>query len=288
MTLSDHLYKILPEDTFVFLRRMYRKYQHVRYPKLTEQNFSEILTKKLGINQGMVVYIHSSVDKLNLAFSPLTLLNLLQDAVGESGTLLFPCWHFPGRAADYLRRENAVFDVERSVTMMGLLPELARRYPGAVRSLHPTASVVAIGRLAKELTREHHLDVYPNGIKSPLFKMMEYDSKIIGLGERVVSLSFVHVVEDVMKEKFPLKALEDEVYRCKVIDEKGNTIEVNTLVPHINIAHRNIPAFFDKYISKDAYQKFRYRGINFFEVSPRQLFDEMKLLAGKNITIYSG
>ena len=288
MSLSDQLYKILPEETFVFLRRLYRKYQHVRYPKLTEEKFREILTEKLGIKPGMVVYIHSSVDKLNLDFSPLTLLNLLLEVVGEKGTLLFPCWHFQGRAADYLKQKNAVFDVNRSVTMMGLLPELARRYPGAVRSLHPTASVVAIGKLAKELTGEHHLDIYPNGTKSPLYKLMEYDSKIIGLGERVVSLSFVHVVEDVMKERFPLKVLEDEIYKCKVIDEKRNTTEINTLVPHINITHRDIPGFFDKYISQDAYQKFRYRGVNFFTVSPRQLFDEMKLLAEKNMIIYSG
>jgi len=287
MNLSDRLYQILPKKTFVSLRKMYRKYQHIRYPKLTEEKFRGILTERLGIKPGMVVYIHSSVDKLNLDFSPLTLLNLLLETVGESGTLLFPCWHFPGRAADYLKQENVVFDVNRSVTMMGLLPELARRTPRAVRSLHPTASVVAIGKLAKELTGEHHLDIYPNGMKSPLYKLMKYDSKIIGLGERVVSLSFVHVVEDAMKEKFPLKVLEDKTSPCKVIDEKGNITETDTLVPHINIALRDIPGFFDKYISKDAYQKFRYRGINFFEVSPQQLFDEMKGLAEHKITIYS-
>ncbi len=287
MNLSDLLYRMLPEQTFVSLRRIFRKYQQIRYPKITEDKFRELLTGRLGIKKGMVVYIHSSTDKLNLDFSPLTLLNLLLESVGDSGTLLFPCWHFTGRAADYLKQNDAVFDVNRSVTMMGLLPELARRHPGAVRSMHPAASTVAIGHLAKELTREHHLDIYPNGEKSPLFKMMEYDSKIIGLGERVVSLSFVHVVEDVMKENFPVKVLEDNIYKCKVINGKGKTIEADTLIPHINITHRDIPGFFDKYISNDAYQKFRYRGINFFEVYPRPLFEEMKLLAEKKVTIYS-
>ena len=120
MNLTDRLYRMLPEQTFVSLRRIYRKYQQIRYPKITEDKFRELLTDRLGIQKGMVVYIHSSVDKLNLDFSPLTLLDLLLESVGEQGTLLFPCWHFTGRAADHLKRSDAVFGVNRTVTMMSM------------------------------------------------------------------------------------------------------------------------------------------------------------------------
>jgi len=286
MSITDQLYKVLPKSTFVFLRNMYRKYQHFRYPKFSEEEFQSILSGKMGIKKGMTVFIHSSIDKLNLDFSPFRLLEILMETVGEEGTLIFPCWHFKCRAADFLHDENAVFNVKKSPTTMGLLPELARRLPTAIRSLHPTASVVAIGKLAKTLTSEHHLDIYPNGVKSPLYKMMDYESRIIGLGERVVSLSFVHVVEDIMKDKFPVKTLEPEVRKLKVIDGDGKTQYFNTLIPSKEIQKRDIPKYMDKYIDASIYNAFSVKGVHFFSIKPKELFAKMEKLAAQNITIY--
>ncbi len=286
MSISDQLYKVLPQSAFVFLRNLYRKYQHFRYPKFSEEEFQAILTEKAGIKKGMTVFIHSSIDKLNLDFSPFRLLEILLETVGDEGTLLFPCWHYKGRAADFLKDKNAAFNVKKSPTAMGLLPELARRYPSAIRSLHPTASVVAIGKLAKTLTSEHHLDIYPNGVKSPLYKMMDYESRIIGLGERVVSLSFVHVVEDIMKDKFPVKTLEPEVRKLKVIDGDGKTQYYNTLIPSKEIRNRDIVKYMDKFMDTSVYEPFSVRGVHFFTIKPKELFAKMEKLAAQNITIY--
>lgn len=287
MNWSDLLYKVFPVNMFVFLRRIYRKYQSIRYPKITETKFKQILQKELGIRKGMVVFVHSSLDKLHLDFSPFRLLSLLKEAVGEEGTLLFPCWQYKGRAEDFLKQDSVVFNVRKTTTTMGLLPELVRRSQGALRSLHPTNSIVAIGKLAKELTSEHHLDIYPNGVFSPLYKLMKYNSRIIGLGERAVSLSFVHVIEDSLKEKFPLETLHPEHRSLKVINYEKEEILVKTLIPSLNIVKRNTIGFMSKHVNSPTYIDLKIEGVNFFSVKPLQLYSTMEELAGENITIYN-
>ncbi len=286
MYIADFIYDYFPESFFKTLRKAYYRLNGFLYPPLNEEQFKAVLTDKLGVKKGMILYIHSSMDKLNIAFSAYRLLEILLQAVGSNGTIAFPCWHYQGRAEDFLKQPNAVFNVKRSPTTMGLLPELARRHKNAVRSLHPTASVVAIGAKAIELIEEHPFDIYPNGEKSPLYKLMKYNSRIIGLGEKVVSLSFVHVVEDIMKEQFPLQTLSDNPVRCKVIDSDNNERFFETLLPHKNISRRNIPGFFKRYISKDACKSFTYKGINYFSANPVLLFDTLKTLAEKGKTIY--
>lgn len=285
MSIGDIVYKFFPERYFIYLKNEYYKLNKLIYPKLSENDFTYLVTEKFGITKGMVVFIHSSVDKLNLAFPAHKALNILLDIVGISGTLIFPAWHFSGRAEDYLKQTN-VFDLKRSPTVMGLLPELARRHKNAFRSLHPTASIVAIGNHAEELLSQHHLDIYPCGVKSPLYKMMKYDARIIGLGEKVVSLSFVHCVEDIMKEKFPVKTLTSEIFEYKVIDNSGSTLIVKTLVHHKRIQNRDIPLFFRKYINSGICEMYKFHGSNYFSCHTGQLFSEMKMLAQKGITIY--
>lgn len=286
MKYVDLLYRLLPESYFRKIRRTYYRINQILFPPLDEQKFRKLLSDKLEIKKGMVVYIHSSIDKMNLNFSAFQLLELLLDFVGPEGTLVFPCWHYTGRAEDHLSQPDAVFKVRKSPTTMGLLPELARRHKQAVRSMHPTSSIVAIGAKAHQLIDEHHLDIYPNGIKSPLYKTTHYDSRIIGLGEKVVSLSFVHVIEDILKEKFPIQTLSTKVSKAKVIDQNASEFFIETLIPHKNISRRDTPGFFDKNITSDACKSFSFKGVNYFTANPKVLFQQMEKLAKEGHTIY--
>lgn len=286
MSIGDVIYKYFPVSWFKALRKAYYKLNEMLYPPLNEKQFSAFLESRLGVKKGMILYVHSSIDKLNISFSAYRLLELLMESVGEDGTVMFPCWHYRGRAEDYLKQPGALFNVKRSPTTMGLLPELARRHKNAVRSLHPTTSMVAIGAHAHELIDEHHLDIFPNGTISPLFKMMKYTSSIIGLGERVVSLSFVHVVEDIMKEGFPIQTLSDNPMKGKVLNQNNQVLSIETLVPHLNIGQRDIPRFFKHNISKESCWSFSYKGVNYFTANPNLLLDELMLKAKEGLTIY--
>ena len=150
-------------------------------PVISEQELISILTDELGLYKGATVFIHSSVDRMRLDFPFYKLLPILLDIVGrEEGSLIFPTAHFDIRAEEYLIKnsDTVIFDVKKSPTVRGLLPEIARRQKNAVRSLHPTESIAVIGKYAAELTETHHQSIYPCGEHSPFYKMMKYNGLI--------------------------------------------------------------------------------------------------------------
>jgi len=287
MRIADLLYQVIPNQWFRKMSKTYYKLTKKYRTPLTEEEFKDLLNKQLNVKKGDILFIHSAMSKLNINFSPSRLLEILQEMVGEDGTLLFPCWHYLGRAEDYLRTTNNIFDVEHAPTTLGFLNELARKRPDAVRSMHPTASVCAIGKQAKELTETHHLDIYPCGHLSPWYKMVQYpNAKFIGLGEKVVSLSFVHCAEDILKEKFPVQTLSTETLEG-MVKNGDNILKIRTLYPSQVIQRRDIVTFFKRNISHNAGKMFQYRGMNFFTFEAGLLFEEMSSLAMIKKTIYT-
>ena len=93
---------------------------------------------------------------------------------------------------------------------------MARRYPGADRSLHPTNSIVAIGKHADAIVGAHHFDIYPCGEKSPYYRVMQMGGIIAGRGVNANFMSFVHCPEDLKKQQFPVKTRLDEVFEAQV------------------------------------------------------------------------
>ena len=287
--LKQYLGKYLPKKIYDFGRSMeFHKSQKKKeqIPKMSESKFKEILTEILGVKRGSVVFVHSSVDNLNPDFPFYRILFHLQELVGKEGTLLFPCSHLSERAEDYLKR-GEIFDVKKSPTTHGIIPELARHQRGAIRSLHPTNSVVALGRYAEQLTRTHADSIYPCGEESPYFKIVDFNGIIIGLGVSTDNLTFGHCVEDILKEKFPVETRCHEIFKAKVRDLNGQIKIVPTLAAHKLIQWRNVGHYMDKYVPPEICQNFTINGIKFFRADSRNLYAKMVELAQKKITVYS-
>jgi aminoglycoside 3-N-acetyltransferase len=170
-------------------------------PPFSENDLYRVLTEDLGIQKGNVVFFHSSAEKLRPSFPLHHVLTILRDVVGEDGTLLTPT--YPRQLSSEFLKNDFVFDVRKTPSYMGILSELFRRTKNAIRSLHPTKSVCAIGPCAQELTSTHQNSPYPYDICSPYYKVMQYNGIIVSLGVSPLRLSFVHCVEDVLKERFP-------------------------------------------------------------------------------------
>ena len=255
-------------------------------PKLTEQKFVRILTDELGLTRGSVVFIHSSVDGLNLDFPFSRIIPIIREIIGENGTALFPTTQFLERAEEYIRK-GEIFDVRRSPSKMGLISEDARRQKDAFRSRHPTNSVAAIGRLARELTENHIRSIYPCGEDSPYHMIIKHGGIIVGLGVSTVNLSFVHCVEDDIKDRFPVETRTQTVFECPVRDYEGREFKVRTLVAHRRIRMRNIERYVRRYIPGDVCRDMNINGIRFFRADAAKLFKTMEELALKGITIYS-
>lgn len=282
----DRVLKKISPSLHAFLKSSFRKIRKKVNPKLSRSEFRNLLETKLKLRKGDVVFVHSSMRNLYLKFSKQEILSVLLEIVGDEGTVMFPCWQFNIRAEDYLREHDIVFDSNRSPSAVGRIPEDLRHDPLAVRSLHPTNSIVAKGKHASVLMAGHEEDIYPCGSRSPWGKMLAFNAKVIGIGVSVNSLTFVHAVEDEMKDDFPIKTRNDEVYTCKCIDRQGEIRLIRTLVASKAIGHRNVYGFFRKYISRDVYRDVDSKGMQFFSFDAVPVFDALKELARKNQTIY--
>jgi aminoglycoside 3-N-acetyltransferase len=286
MSAGKILQKVLSPEGFNKARKFYHKLKRSWYPKQTEEDFRKLITQVLGVKKGAVVFVHSSVRNLNLAFPVDRILPILLEIVGEEGTLVFPCWHFNYRAEDYLKK-NEIFDVKESPTVMGAIPEMARKYKNSYRSMHPINSVVAIGKYAREITSDHINSEYPSDEHSPFYKIMNYNGIIIGIGVSTAFLSFMHCIEDVMKKMFPVKTLTDKVFEARVRDENGEIRIVKTRAPHQQIKFRNVEEYMKKNVPPEICRDMKINGVKYFTANSCELFKTMELLTAKGITMYT-
>jgi len=93
-------------------------------------------------------------------------------------------------------RAGAVFDPEKSPCCVGILPELFRKRPGVIRSLHPTHSIAAFGSSAAEYTA---YDNDPSTVCPPdgcFGRLREIGAKILLLGVNHGRNTYIHSVEE--------------------------------------------------------------------------------------------
>lgn len=158
----------------------------------------ERLLRALGVTSGATVLVHSSMDRLSRrvpGLKPIVLIRLLQELLGEEGTLLMPTFPFRGRQRDHADRCDT-FDVRRTPSQAGLVTEVFRRMPGVVRSLHPTHPIAGWGRHAADLLATHHLGT-AFGPNSPMYKLGERGGVVVGLGTRPRdTYTILHVPEE--------------------------------------------------------------------------------------------
>jgi aminoglycoside 3-N-acetyltransferase len=156
-----------------------------------------------------IVMVHSSLEGLQPMYTGHIkgLVDALIELCGTNRTLAMPAFFFGGRTFDAIGyyRERPMFDVRHQPSEMGLLTELFRRRKDVCRSLHPIASVCALGPLADELTADHQLASTTFGEGTPFGRMAERRTAIVGIGtEYFRNLSQVHAAEDLLGERYPL------------------------------------------------------------------------------------
>lgn len=142
-----------------------------------------------GIKPGTVLALHSSMKSLGqVEGGPNTVIDAFLDVLGSEGTLMVPTFTY-GPA-----HRGKPFDPIHSTSVTGLITEIFRNRPDAVRSIAPIHSVAAIGKRALELTRDH-LYSTTLGRGSPFHRLAELGGYICLLGCAHSSNSIIHVAE---------------------------------------------------------------------------------------------
>src|SRR5690349_10879656 len=126
--------------------------------------------RALGVREGSALMVHVRMSALGWVIGGSgTVVSALLEALGPEGTLMaYASWQehvyhageWPPEHRDAYLAEPPVFDpaTAEAARDHGRIPERVRTWPGAERSVHPEASMVAIGRLARELTADHPQD----------------------------------------------------------------------------------------------------------------------------------
>jgi aminoglycoside 3-N-acetyltransferase len=182
--------------------------------------------RRLGLTEGGIAIVHTRMSAVGwVVGGSETVLRALLDALGPDGTLAaYASWEehvyhaaeWPQEHRDAYLAEPPVFDpaTAEAARDHGRIPERVRTWPGAERSAHPEASVVAVGPRAKWLTDPHpHEDGYGPG--SPFARLVAAEGEVLLLGAPLETTTLLHHAEaiarvpDKRRVTFRVPVLED-------------------------------------------------------------------------------
>jgi aminoglycoside 3-N-acetyltransferase len=162
--------------------------------------------RELEIPAG-VVMVHTRMSALGWVVGGAeSIVRALLDAVGTEGTVmalagwaddLYHVDEWPPEWQRAYREEFPAFDAmlsEAAQEMVGRVPERIRTWPGARRSDHPEASVVALGAKAEAIVTPHPADE-PYGRGTPLARLVEAGGSVLSLGAPLDTITLLHHAE---------------------------------------------------------------------------------------------
>jgi aminoglycoside 3-N-acetyltransferase len=231
--LKDFLKKIIRPSFRLKLKKSKRKLISffINQDKVTLIDVKFLLVENFEIKKGDNLIITSSFGNLNAAFSPSELIDLLKELVGISGNIVMP--FYPGNSYELLKNKT-IFNMTSSLSAMGVVTQKFSESENVYKSKHPTKSVIAWGKNAKEIINGHELTETPFSYGSPYDWLYKNGSKSLGLG--VKSTPMFHYCEDILyKNKLNLYLNPEKM---SIVDYNGNLIKVETKVHNPKILNK--------------------------------------------------
>ncbi len=156
--------------------------------------------RALGIAPGDTLMVHSSLSSFgHVNGGAGTVISALLSVLGESGTLIMPTF------SRYLQNGEDFWDRENTPSLMGVITENFRRWPGTLRSSHAAHPLAAKGEEAELFCRRPHRTGF--GPDSPFGTLLERDGKILLMGVSYNVCTFFHLLE--VEANVPYRFLEE-------------------------------------------------------------------------------
>jgi len=132
-------------------------------------SFSDLLKgfQAIPLTTGRAIMVHSSYKSLGgVAGGAETVIDALLEWVGNEGTVLLPTFNFVSWS------ENHYFDIAETPSHMGIIGELARKRPQAVRTPHPMYPFAALGEQKDEFGACDDIEAFgPNSVFACFHKL---------------------------------------------------------------------------------------------------------------------
>ena len=200
--------------------------------------------RNMGIRSTDNLLVHSSMKSLGAVEGGAdTVLDALQESVSE-GLLILPTHTWKQMSEEY-----SLFDPEKEPVCVGILPELFRKRPGVVRSLHPTHSVAVYGKGAEDYIKGEENLTTPCAPEGCWGRLKDIRAKILLLGVTHTRNTYIHSIEESFG--IPERFTEQPVrFQVKLAD--GTVKEVD-MYRHYNRIDPHISEHYD--IMKEGYEK---------------------------------
>jgi aminoglycoside 3-N-acetyltransferase len=125
----------------------------------------------------------------------------------------------PTHTWDDVLPDKPFYDVKTTMPCIGTLPCVAVNRKDGVRSLHPTHSVMAFGKRAREFIKGEEMATSPASIGGCWSRLYDEHAKILLIGVGHDKNTYFHAVDEMLH--IPNR-LREETYTITIMDEDGN------------------------------------------------------------------
>ncbi len=253
------------------------------------RSFIFLSLKKIRIKKNDTVFI--STDLKNLYFPFLTFLkrdnNLLDekylselffDIIKEyflpNGTVIFPSYSW-----SFIKKKY--FNPKKTKPELGILEKNIFSKKGVYRSIHPTNSIIAIGKKSKFVTEKHGL--FSFGANSPFHKFHKINLKFLNIGVPFYnSCTYVHHLEH-------LNGINHRFYKPisgKIINHGKSIRNIYYILVKYHyfnrIFERNEKRLYQKLLKMKKVNKITQKKILFSNISCKDVYDVGLSMLEKN------
>ena len=299
MKLTKRLTRYVPRSVLPYLRKGKRSVRRLRYetrqrlqPVTVDRDAVVAALRETGLDSGDAVFFQSAMSSFGeILGGATTVVDALEEIVGEEGLLAMPAFPIVGGAVEYLSAKP-VFDVRLTPSTMGAISERFRKLPRTVRSLHPTHSVSVRGPGAERLVAGHESAATPFGVGTPFAGLIERNAWQIWFGCGIAAFTTYHAFE-CLRPDFPLPVFVEQPFSARCLDAEGREHIVETLVHDPLVSARRIDAnpiiaarWRSLLLDQGVIRSVRLGRGEILSVQMRPLMAELERLLGKGITIY--
>lgn len=182
------------------------------------------LFESFGIRRDDVVTIHSSLREVGAIEGGADgLIDALKDYLCD-GLLLIPThtWAVVNAA-------NPHFDVRSTVPNIGTLSRVAAFRQDGVRSLHPTHSMAAFGKNAREYIQGEEKSATPAPVGGALSRLYELNGKVLLVGVGHERNTYLHAVDERINRP---NRLAQTGFPVEITDWDGRILHNEDFQPH--------------------------------------------------------
>ncbi len=187
--------------------------------------------------------VHSSIKSIGEVQGQADTVLLALETYMHDGLLVLPTHTWSTVDAN-----QPIYSVRDTPSCIGLLPEIFRHRPGVSRSTHPTHSVAAIGKDAREFIAGDENKSTPCARDSVWGRLLDRNATIMFIGVDLTKDTFIHGIEEWLY--IPDRLTESQEQLVSILED-GTTVSVPS--------HRHIGHISDNYHRVE--QKMREEGI---------------------------